>query len=187
MKKHAVVITLVCNATSRKPGEAMVLRVTTATALKDLAKAIATAARDVPTAPKPSKVVDPAKELARRARMEKKRVLEKARAERQARRSERDREANRRKAERDAKRQAREAKKAAAIAKRERREWIKGTPAAGDPVEYQEKAKGRRRHGRVVAESVDSGRLMLKINGDRGAHWYPATQARRTLKVWKRA
>ncbi len=63
--------------------------------------------------------------------------------------------------------------------KKQQREWIKGTPIAGDAVEYQEKPHGRWHVGRVVLAAPDH----FKIVGDRGTRHYPPTQVKRTFKL----
>lgn len=106
--------------------------------------------------------------------------VEAKRAVREAKRAER--EAKR--AEREARRKAREGVKAAAVERKERRVWLKGTPERGDFVLYQEKPHGRWHEGVVVSRITDADESMhIKVSGERGLHIYPRERVKRSSKA----
>lgn len=192
MKERDILVVLSIGATSRTAGGSYVLRLKSKADPKVLVKSVSNAIRNadypqaklaVSTTPKIPE--DPEKAKAKLARAAQKAIKEAKKADRAQRREARATAKRRKEFERDVKRREREEKKAAIAARREIREWLNGTPEKGDTVMYQEKPKGYWRTGRVVgiANAVeDAIDVRYKVVGERGTHYYPAAQVKRTTK-----
>lgn len=162
-------------------GKAERFEVQTGLDLAAARKLVAKALRDGQAASRPAPKPEDPEKAARRAEKRRAEAEQAARrAARQAAREAKVQATERLAAERAAKRQAREAKRQAVEARKAQQAWLKGVPEAGDPVEYQEKPKGRWHLGRVAG--VASGGHHFKVVGDRGTRYYPREQVRRTAK-----
>lgn len=190
-------VTVVLTASAGRKATAQAFALATPVPLAFLAEHLERAAREAAAALQAALAATRARKAEEReraaARAERERGLAARKAERDARRAEREQAAK----ARGRVRAERAAERARKQAVRDRRAWVKGAPEVGDAVVYQEVARGRWRRAKCTGAADREGEPVLKVQGERGLRWVPASQVRRSLweaeaadrktaKTWKR-